>query len=77
MAQWVNDLACLCGGTGSNPSPAQWVKHLALLQVWCRLHLWLRFDPWRRNFHMLQGWLKKKKRKKKEMKLQVSDVYLE
>ena len=31
MAQWVDDLACLCAGTSSNPGPAQWVKDLALL----------------------------------------------
>ena len=28
------------------------VKDLALLQLWCRLQLQLRFDPWPRNFHM-------------------------
>ena len=26
VAQWVNDLACLCGGAGSIPSPAKQVK---------------------------------------------------
>ena len=25
--------------------PAHWVKDLALLQLWCRSQLWLRFDP--------------------------------
>ena len=27
---------CLCGGVGSIPSPAQWVKDLALPQPWHR-----------------------------------------
>ena len=61
MAQWVNDLACLHGGTGSIPSPAQRVKDPALLQMWHRLQLWLQFDPWPGNFHVLQVQLKKKK----------------
>ena len=34
MAQWVNDLACLCEDAGWIPSLAQWVKDLALLQFW-------------------------------------------
>ena len=29
MVQWVNNLTCLCGGTGLIPGPAQWVKDLA------------------------------------------------
>ena len=58
MTQWVNDLACLCGGTGLIPGLAQWVKDTKLQQ------LWLRFDPWPRNIHMPQVWLKKKHFKK-------------
>ena len=30
--------------------------------------LWLRFDPWPGNFHMLKVWPKKKKKKKKQKK---------
>ena len=48
--QWVKDLACLCGSTGLIPSLAQWVKDLALQQLWRRLQLQLRFDPWPREF---------------------------
>ena len=33
----------------------QWVNDLALLQLWYRSQLWLRFDPWPGNFHMLLG----------------------
>ena len=44
------------------PTVAQWVKDLALRQLWCRSQLWLRFSPWPRNFHMLQGHRKKKKK---------------
>ena len=42
---------------------AQWVRDLALPQLWHRLQLpWLRFDPWLGNFHILQIWLKKEKK---------------
>ena len=33
---------------------AQWVKDPVLPQLWHRLQLWLEFDPWPGNFHMLQ-----------------------
>ena len=46
MVQWVNDLACLCGGPGLIPGQEQWIKDTALLQLWHRLQLWLGFDPW-------------------------------
>ena len=37
MAQKVKDLAdCLCGGLGLNPGQTQWVKDLALPQLWHR-----------------------------------------
>ena len=45
MAQWVNDLACLCGMARSIPGPAQWAKDLTLLQLWFRLQLQLGFNP--------------------------------
>ena len=32
--------------TGSIPGLLQWIKNPALLQLWCRSQLWLRFDPW-------------------------------
>lgn len=41
----------------------QWVKDLALPQLCHRLQLWLRFDPWPRNFHML--WVQPFKEKRK------------
>ena len=34
---------------GFNPGPVQWVKDLVLPQLWCRLQLRLRSDPWPRN----------------------------
>ena len=37
---------------GLAPNPLQWVKDPALRQ------LWLGFDPWPRNFHVPQMWLK-------------------
>ena len=59
MAQWINDPFCICGGCSSIPGPEQWVKDPAFLQLWHRLQLLLGFDPWSRNFHMLQGKAKK------------------
>ena len=53
-----------CSGTGSIPSPVQWVKDLVLLELWCRLQLQLGFNPWPSNFHM-HGCGQKKKKKKK------------
>ena len=47
------------GGMGLLPSLEQWVKNLALLQLWCKSQLWLKFNPWPRNFHMLWMWPKK------------------
>ena len=41
---------------------AQQVKDLALPQLWRRLQLRLRFDPWPWNIHML--WVRPKKKKK-------------
>ena len=58
MAQWVKYLTLSLGSTGSIPGPMQWVKDLALPQ------LWLGFDPWPGNFYMLRVWLKKKKTNK-------------
>ena len=52
VGQWVNDLACLCGGAGLIPCLAQWVKDAVLLQLWHSLHLWLGFDRWPSNFYM-------------------------
>ena len=52
MAQWVSDLACLCGIAGSIPDPVQWIKDPALLQMWCRWQMCLKFDPWPGNFHV-------------------------
>ena len=43
MASWE------CWGTGSIPSLVQWVKDLALPQLWLRSQLWLGSDPWPRN----------------------------
>lgn len=33
----------------------QWVKDLGLPQLWHKLQLWYRFDPWPGDFHMPQA----------------------
>ena len=63
VAQWVNDPACFCGVAGSGASPAQWVKDLALLQLWCKLQMQLGFDPWPQELHMPRVQPGKKKKK--------------
>ena len=50
-------------GMGLILGSAQWVKDLALLQLWRRSQLRLRFNSWPKNFHMLQVMQKKKKKK--------------
>ena len=77
VVQWVNDLACLCGGTGSIPGLAQWVKDPVLLQLWHSFQLWLGFDPWPRYFHMLQVWVKKNKKGEKRAKAVRSRLLME
>ena len=63
-----NDLACLCGDAGSIPGLVQWVRDPVLLQLWHRLQLQLRCDPWPGNFHMPWEQSKQKKRKKERKK---------
>ena len=50
---WQNGIGSALGalGLGFNPSLAQWVKDLALLQVqlWLRLQMWLGSNPWPGN----------------------------
>ena len=59
-----------CWDTGSIPSPAQWIMHLALPQLWFRSQLQLRSDSWPRN-SIFRGAAKKEKKKKKNVQLQV------
>ena len=58
VAQWVNDLACLCEGAGLIPGPAQKVKDPALLQLWHRTYSDMIPAPGTSVCHA--GWLKKK-----------------
>ena len=54
---------CLWGSIGLIPGLVQWVKDIALPQLWFCLQLQLSFNPWPENY-MLQVLLKKKKEKK-------------
>ena len=50
----------------------------ALLWLWCRWQLWLRFDPWPGSFHMLRVQalkIQKKKERKKENRSHVKWFY--
>ena len=67
VAQWINDPACLCGGTSSIPDPAQWVKD-PVFAVAVSCHGQLVFHPWLRKFHMLWVWTKNKKERKKKFR---------
>ena len=49
---YCSSFGCCCRGVGLIPSPAPWVKDLALLQLWCSSWLWLGFSPWPWNFHV-------------------------
>ena len=51
-----------CGGMGSIPSLAPWLKDPVLPQLWYRSQMQLGFSPWPRNFHML--WVRPLKKKK-------------
>ena len=51
--------ACLKILHGGVPTVVQWLKDLALPQLWYRSPLQLRFDPWPENFHM--AWVQEKK----------------
>ena len=59
---WHNGISSISGTlTGLNPSLEQWVKDLALPQLWLRLQLWLGSDPCPRIF-MCYGAAKKKEK---------------
>ena len=58
--------------TGSIPSPAQWVKDLALPQLWLELQLQLGSDPWPQN--SIWG-SKKEKELAIIMMIKIYDIY--
>ena len=66
----------VCEGTGSIPTPVQWVKDLVLLQLWCRSQLQLRINSWPENFQMPLGWPKQKTEKPtKPLLVPAADAY--
>ena len=73
VAQWVNSLTAEAWVSLELQvqSLAQWhsgLQDLALLQLWGRSQLWLRLDPWLRNFHMLWVWAKKQNKNNNHQK---------
>ena len=66
----VNKLTTPKQGIGSSLM-AQQVKDLLLPQLWHKLQLWHRFDPWPGNFHMPV--VAKKKKKKGKMLIEEGD----
>ena len=67
MAQWDQELC----RAGMQVQSLAWrcAKDLALLQLWYRLQLWLRPDPWPRNSICHRATKKLKKKKKKNRKV--------
>ena len=54
VVQWVNAAPQVAAeARGGSLGLVQWVKDPELLQLWHRSQLWLSFDPWSGNFHML------------------------
>ena len=49
--------------------PAQGVKDLALMQLWCELQLWVRSDPWPENSICHRAAKKRKGGRKEEITL--------
>ena len=58
VAQWVRNLTKVAQvAVETQVRSSSWysgLKDPELPQLWCRLQLWLRFNPWPGNFHMLQ-----------------------
>ena len=61
---WGNSIGSILGALGCrfNPWLAQWVRHLALLELWLGSQLQLGSDPWPGN-SICHGVAKKGKRK--------------
>ena len=67
MVPWVKNLTTAAWVTAEPqvhfPAWSSGLKDVALLQLWHRSQLWLRFDSWPGNFHMPRARAKKKKKK--------------
>ena len=65
MAQWVKNLTVAAWVSAEvQVRSLAWCSELedsALLQLWHRLRLLLKFSPWPRNFHVSWVWLYIKK----------------
>ena len=65
VTQWVTNLASIHEDTGLLPGLAQWVKDLALLQLWCRLAPAAPIQPPAWEHPYAAGAALKRKKKKK------------
>ena len=56
MMQWVKNLTAVAQvALEALEQSLAWhsgFKYPALLQLWCKSELWLRFSPWTENFHL-------------------------
>ena len=66
MVQQVKCLVWSLGSAGLIPGPVQWIKDLALLQLWCRLQLCSDSTP-SPGISICRGSGKKKKKKKNQI----------
>ena len=79
MVQWVNNLTALAWVTVEvQVQTLAWYNGLedhVLPHLWHNLELWVRFNPWARNFHMPRvQLLKKNEGRKRSKKIRMQEL---
>lgn len=79
MVQWVKNTTTAFWVTMEMQVSAlhSGLKYPALLKLWRRSCLWLRFDSWLVNFHILQVWQLKKKNEESFMRKQLICTWIQ